>query len=188
MRYLIILALILTGCSSGGGGGDSTQVTESGRRVIDPTLFILGDSLCVPEWSWANTLDYDKNVMCHGGWRAVQEEYVDIALSFEADIFINALGVNDAVWIHAGKETIEEFKAAYVRHNDQAEAKGMRVICLMPPLTEWPDIQPYVMQIHDVIQSVCSEAIHSTPSDYEDGAHYTQDGQDLNRQIIESAI
>jgi hypothetical protein len=128
--------------------------------------------------------DMEINTICIRGRRAVSPDFDGI--NPDESIFIIALGVNDALYIGLGLETIDEFKASYADIINRATSN--KVICLLPPMTSSDRTQPYMPAVWDAIREVCPNAIHSAESDAKDGIHYLDEANELNAQIAYDAI
>lgn len=148
------------------------------------SYFVVGDSLCADEDSWPEILtekDYVVEKLCIPG-RGVIESH----LSYETvDIdevhrrkgnsrLLIAIGVNDAI---KGSDP-DEFISKYSLMVDSS------TLCLLPPLSQHPEIQTRVDALREKIISTCTTVIYPAESDHEDGLHYTINAQQLNAEIV----
>jgi hypothetical protein len=196
---ITVLSLIATGCS----GGSESIVRQ------DAKVTIYGDSLCSStegDPSWARRLNdlprYDVTDHCINGFRATYPIFSELIVHDESDIFIMTLGVNDATGMMIGEEfakehgltrqTIDDYRSAYRHIIGMASMNGSKIICVLPPLTGAPWVQPMMPQIWDVIIEACSDGIgtivNAAPSDASDTIHYEEYSDSLMYNIILSEL
>ena len=171
MKYILILTLILIGCSDGSGSGSATK----------KSIIAIGDSLCAAGWPLLLN-DYDVDNRCIGGQGLVGSAW-GIIYQHEykyADHTIIALGGNDAI---AGIDT-DSFELAYRSLVNVVS----NPICLLPPLTNHLEIAALIIEYRNRIITFCPVILYSTPSDGEDGIHYTDEAHRINADTILSAI
>ncbi|MEE8289721.1 MAG: hypothetical protein V3R25_09955 [Nitrosomonadaceae bacterium] len=204
MKYVLIALLALvTGCSEGGGGSSEAPPVPAPKTVT-----IFGDSLCYSSDtfdSWARRLNdvegFEVNDLCIRGFRATYPIFAETIINDTSDIFIMALGVNDAVGMLIGEDfaelhgltqqTIDDYRLAYTKIIGVALLNGSEVICVLPPMTGAPWVQPMIPQIWGVIDDVCGDVgtlVHSAPSDALDEIHYAEYGDQQMYKIMLDAL
>ena len=155
---------------------------EPGTVVVapsKPTMLVIGDSLC--ESGWPELIEnHIINNSCVGGTGLIRS-FMDRVPVYEHDdgyydMTVIALGMNDAIM---GVDA-DEFELAYRSLYDTV----YNPVCLLPPLSDKPEIQVLMSEYHRRIKSFCSVAVHSAPSDALDGVHYSRDADEINRQIV----
>ena len=183
----IILALIilstLTGCGSSGGGSsepESTSLLTEAPTLTTPSMMVIGDSLCWHGWPSLIT-GYEVTNTCFPGMGLVDGVY-GIVYAGEpqyADITVIAIGTNDA---GQGVDA-DSFEAAY----RSLVNVSSNVVCMLPPLNDIPEAQEasvLMAEYYNRLITFCPSVIYYTPSDHEDGIHYTAEGDKANADIV----
>lgn len=175
MKYILIIALLLTGC--GGGGGNEPATSETVIQTEQPaietaplTSIWYGDSRCL--WN-----KYLESKDCVGGRKLIHLE----AINPDYDRIIIHLGYND-LW---GRFDSELFGAHLEHLITGIEDK---VWCVLP---KWYEKYPthYVDELRAQILRVCKHTVDPLIQPLtEDGVHYTNENYLQIQGLYESIM
>ena len=177
MKYLIVVLVLITGLLSGCSGGSSPEETTPERQ----SLIVIGDSLCAVGWPLLMS-DYEVDNQCVGGQGLVGSAW-DIIYQHEykyADRTVIALGANDAL---VGVDA-DSFELAYRSLINVVS----NPVCLLPPLTDKPYMAILIAEYHNRLITFCPVVLYATPSDAEDGIHYTKEANRINAEIVTQGL
>ena len=165
MKYLIILAMLLTGCSGGGSSDTSVETTKT-SAIYTLTYAVYGDSLCAADDAWPSMLGMRVDKDCVSGRPLVH--YTEESYSPSADVLIMALGSNDAIWFGVSpelyREKLESLSGAY-----QGE-----LWCVLPAFTQLTRIAPAIQDYRYIILDICGDKVIEAPEPtHEDGVHHS---------------
>ena len=158
LKYLIMIALILAGCSSGGGSSEpvtSEGVIQTDQPTVEPTYIWYGDSRCVSN-------EYIENRDCVGGrtlW-----SLKEIGPSY--DFVIIHLGFND-IWV--GRDSVE-----FGVHLSELIQGSRKVWCVLPTWFNYHFPSEVVALFRQEMIDRCPNTIDPGIDPYQtDQIHYT---------------
>jgi len=194
MKILLSIALIalLTACKSGGSDNTSTPPAEpepdSTKRIV-----VIGDALCNTSTGlitpWPDRISgfgvYNKRRCIDGHFNNINDYYHFIEATVNGSL-IMAIGHTEAKNILSGNQSLAGFKSNYATIMANGVYLDREIYCLLPPLTENPDLQPIIQQVRDYITDVCEgPIIESAPLV---GTEYDDEGHNLTAQLVTSAL
>jgi len=183
MKYVIILAVLLTGCSGGGGSDTETTVVIQTEPLTIESMLVIGDSLCQDGWPDLMNGFIVTNSCVNGTGLVKSFKNLVPVYEHEAgyyDYTVISLGVNDA----AMNVDPVLFELAYMSLYDAAS----NPVCVLPPLTDHANIQSNMMNYHRIILSICDKTIKAPSSDHEDGIHYTPETDRLMAERVDAFL
>lgn len=148
---VIILCIALLGCTE--------------HREHRESLLAIGDSLCSAGWPTV-IQDFEVVNQCVSSQGLVQVSssvtYVHTPAYYDHTVI--SIGINDAGRGVSDSEFREAYGSLYYLVTNP--------VCVLPPLSDYPEVQVRVTSFHRIILEICGQAIESYPSDHEDGLHY----------------
>ena len=189
MKYILILTLLLTGCSGGSSGSKSTP----DKNTPIENILVIGDSLACTTYEgseltmrgWPVIMDeqtsYKVTRYCKFGLAATDLTQVDIELivyNHDPDYVLISLGAGDA-WNNVPNPKFKQHYKSLIDAIDRPYS------CILPPYTE-SHIQADIAIKRGIIDDMC-DSIDSAPSDAVDGLHYTITSARLQIELIKQS-
>lgn len=173
MKYLlVIIALFLTACSSGGGGSNSPKVSDTIQSETPEPLTSMwyGDSRCA-----SNTYLESRN--CFGGRKLIDLDHIDT----DYDVIIIHLGFNDMF-----VATPEQFGAHLAYLIQGVESKTW---CILPTWANYNRPAWLVSEFRQAMIDACPNTVDPQIEGYDaDRIHYTDENYQQIREAYKGII